>query len=175
MVIALDDLGLHASEECPIDVYFRGRPVGKYRADLIVEDLVVLELECGRDIDAAHVSKLLHYLRSTDKEVGFVMNFGPRATFKRLAFDNSRKVSPGSGSICAVLRPLPRPSAAPLPWIGQPVRIDDRLEPIPLSRSGACDAVVQPREVDPVGDEVVDLELTRRDELERLARLARAT
>ena len=58
-----------------------------------MEELVILELQAARTLDAAHEAKLLHYLRATDKEVGLLLNFGPKPTFKRFYFDNPRKAA----------------------------------------------------------------------------------
>jgi GxxExxY protein len=91
MLIALRARGLRADDETPIDVWFRGENVGAFRADILVEDAIILELQAARAVDSAHEAKLLHYLRATDKEVGFLMNFGPKPTFKRFLFDNPRK------------------------------------------------------------------------------------
>ena len=105
--------GLKTSYEERIPVWFREQDVGPFRADIVVDETVILELLAGRAIDSAHEAKLLNYLRATDKEVGFVMNFGVKATFKRLVFDNSRKLAiPRCG-----VRGLPRPSAASRPSV----------------------------------------------------------
>ena len=72
-------------------VWFRGRKVGQYFADLIVEDVVLLELRAARTLESAHEAQLLHYLRATTVEVGLLLNFGLRPQFRRLLFDNERK------------------------------------------------------------------------------------
>lgn len=91
MLIALRARGLVADDENRITVWFRGQSVGDFRADVLVEDTVVLELQAARAPDSSHEAKLLHYLRATDKEVGLLLNFGPKPTFKRFYFDNPRK------------------------------------------------------------------------------------
>jgi GxxExxY protein len=65
--------------------------VGDFRADVIVERAVILELKAPSGIDPAHEAQLLNYLRATAIEVGLLLNFGPRPQFKRLVFENSRK------------------------------------------------------------------------------------
>ena len=52
-----------------------------------------LELKGARAIDPGHESQLLNYLRSTEVEVGLILNFGPKPEFRRFAFDNARKAS----------------------------------------------------------------------------------
>ena len=91
MEIGLTDAGLTVRRQVPIKVWFRGRQVGIFYADLWVEGVVMLELKSARAIDAAHEAQLLNYLRATTVEVGLLLNFGLRPEFKRLVFDNERK------------------------------------------------------------------------------------
>ena len=91
LAIALSDAGLHVERQFPLNVTFRGHVVGDYRADLIVERAVILELKAASGIDPSHEAQLLHYLRSTEIEVGLLLNFGPKPQFKRMVFENSRK------------------------------------------------------------------------------------
>jgi GxxExxY protein len=74
-----------------VPVWLRGRKVGHYFADLVVESNVLLELKATRTLESAHDAQLVHYLRSTEIEVGLLFNFGPRPQFRRLLFDNQRK------------------------------------------------------------------------------------
>lgn len=91
LVVALEESGLKASREVPVSVWFRGRKVGQYYADVMVEDLVLIELKAARALESAHQAQLLHYLRATQVEVGLLLNFGQRPQFRRLLFDNGRK------------------------------------------------------------------------------------
>jgi GxxExxY protein len=84
--------------QVPVRVWFRGHRVGDFDADLLVEGIVLLELKAKRAIDPPHEAQLINYLRATDVEVGLFLNFGPKPEFKRLAYDNSRKVRPGSST-----------------------------------------------------------------------------
>jgi GxxExxY protein len=70
MAIGLEDAGLKVERQVPINVYFRGRAVGTFYADLLVEGVVILELKAARAIDVAHEAQLLNYLRATTIEVG---------------------------------------------------------------------------------------------------------
>ena len=77
----------------PIKVYYEGQIVGEYFADLIINDLVILELKAIEKIIKAHEYQLVNYLKATNLEVGLILNFGPEAEFKRKIFTNSRKPS----------------------------------------------------------------------------------
>ena len=91
LVVALEESGLSASREVQVPVWFRGRKIGQYYADLIVDGVVLLELKAARALDSAHEAQLLHYLRATEVEVGLLLNFGLRPQFRRLVYDNERK------------------------------------------------------------------------------------
>ena len=91
MVIALNQSGLRAIREVPVPVWFRGKTIGQYFADMVVDNTVLLELKAARSLESAHEAQLLHYLRATEIEVGLLLNFGLRPQFRRLLFDNDRK------------------------------------------------------------------------------------
>ena len=91
--IALQAIGLKVDDQVPINVYFRGQLISELYADLVVNDLIMLELKSVSQIIDEHEAQLLNYLKSTKIEVGYVMNFGKSATFKRKVFDNDRKGS----------------------------------------------------------------------------------
>ena len=94
MAIALAETGLDVERQHPIPVWFRGQQVGDFRADVLVQKAVILELKAGRALEPSHEAQLLNYLRATPIEVGLLLNFGPQPQFKRLAFPNDRKTSP---------------------------------------------------------------------------------
>ena len=89
--IALTSAGLNALTRIEIPVQFRGQRVGDFEADLLVNNCVLIELKACNALHPAHTAQLLNYLRATDIEVGLLLNFGLKAEFKRLLFDNPRK------------------------------------------------------------------------------------
>lgn len=91
MIIALEAKGLKIQQQVPVPVWFRGKKIGNFEADLIVNDLVIIELKAVKAISEIHIAQLLNYLKATEVEVGLVLNFGHKAEFRRQAFDNSRK------------------------------------------------------------------------------------
>jgi GxxExxY protein len=97
--IALSSMHLKSRRQIQIPVWFRGKPVGDFTADMLVEDCVLLELKAARALDSAHQAQLLNYLRATEIEVGLLLNFGLKPEFKRLIFDNPRKASRGNPRI----------------------------------------------------------------------------
>jgi GxxExxY protein len=93
IAIALTAIGLYVERQVAIPVWFRGRQIGDFRADLLIEETVILELKAARALDPAHEAQLLNYLRATEIEIGLLLNFGPKPEFKRLVY-NSRKHHP---------------------------------------------------------------------------------
>ncbi|HET9792549.1 MAG TPA: GxxExxY protein, partial [Candidatus Angelobacter sp.] len=62
-----------------------------YEADLVISGILLLELKACRTLDSSHEAQLLNYLRSTELEIGLLMNFGPRPQIRRFVFQNDRK------------------------------------------------------------------------------------
>ena len=62
MAIALIEAEIKVVQQAPIAVYFRGRQVGDYRCDLLVENKVILELKAVKAITPEHQAQVLHYL-----------------------------------------------------------------------------------------------------------------
>ena len=90
--LALSSVGIKVCRKIEIPVRFRGQTVGDFEADMLIEDCVLVELKAVRALDSAHEAQLLNYLRATDIELGLLLNFGLKPQFKRMAFDNSRKL-----------------------------------------------------------------------------------
>src|SRR5713226_7058768 len=63
--MALESKGLTVKAEVPVAVYFRGKNVGDFRADLVVNGCVLLELKTAETIAIAHEAQLLNYLKAT--------------------------------------------------------------------------------------------------------------
>jgi len=89
--LALRGKGLEVQAEVAVPVFFRGMNVGDFRADLVVNDCILLELKTAETIVIAHEAQVLNYLRATALEIGLILNFGPKAQVRRLLFDNDRK------------------------------------------------------------------------------------
>lgn len=89
--VVLAEKGVFFQRQVAIPVWFRCQQIGEFRADLLVESKVLMELKTGREIELAWEKQILNYLRATDIEIGLLFNFGPTAQFRRYAFENARK------------------------------------------------------------------------------------
>ena len=77
--------GVRAISQVPIKVCYKNTIVGKYVADVVVENSVILELKAQQKLLKVHEAQVLNYLKATDISVGMLINFAyPRATIKRL-------------------------------------------------------------------------------------------
>lgn len=83
--------GYKVEAQKQIKVYYKNKLVGEFYADLLVEDAIILELKACECLVSSHIAQLLNYLKSTQIEVGLVLNFGETPDFKRLVYTNNRK------------------------------------------------------------------------------------
>lgn len=78
----LSDLGLEVKRQVPVPIEFMGfRFQEAFRADLIVEDLLLVELKSVEYLAPVHAKQLLTYLRLLNRPLGLLINYGA-ATFK---------------------------------------------------------------------------------------------
>lgn len=76
LMLELTSRGLKAMAEVPLDVFYKNHRVGEFRADIIVEHKVVLEIKAIRDISVIHEAQLVNYLVATGIDYGFLINYG---------------------------------------------------------------------------------------------------
>jgi len=91
LFIELSNNGLHCRKQVPITVHYEGVAVGDYYADIIVEDIIIIELKAAERLCEEHEHQLINYLKATNIEVGLLLNFGKEPEFKRKVFANERK------------------------------------------------------------------------------------
>jgi len=90
MMIELNNMGLYCQKQRPIKVYYLGKEIGDYFADIVVEDIIILELKAAESLCEEHEYQLINYLKATDIEVGLLFNFGKKPEFKRKVFQNKK-------------------------------------------------------------------------------------
>jgi GxxExxY protein len=88
MFFALQKVGLRVEAQRRIKVYYQGQEVGEYYADLIVNDLVILELKATNTLLSEHECQLINYLKATEVEIGLLLNFGKEPEFRRKVWMN---------------------------------------------------------------------------------------
>ncbi|WP_319781500.1 GxxExxY protein [Oceanisphaera sp. IT1-181] len=79
--------GLAVKYEAPLIVHYKGQEVGEFRADLIVEDKVLLELKAQTRLHPSSEAQVINYLKITGLSIGLLINFSwPKASVKRITF-----------------------------------------------------------------------------------------
>ncbi len=75
--VALAESKTFFQRQMAVPVFSHGQMIGDFRADLLVDGKVIVELKTGREIEPAWKKQLLNYLRATQIEVGMLFNVGP--------------------------------------------------------------------------------------------------
>ena len=91
MIVELRKRNLDVKSEHPLPVYYQNVRVGDFYADLVVNDLVIVELKGVKELIDEHRAQLLNYMKASRFEVGLLVNFGPKPQIERKVFDNSSK------------------------------------------------------------------------------------
>ncbi|HYN44454.1 MAG TPA: GxxExxY protein [Candidatus Limnocylindrales bacterium] len=91
LVIELESAGFVVLQQQNIKVYYENQVVGDYFADIIVNDLVILEIKAAEGLRDENKAHLINYLKATNKQVGLLFNFGKKSDFKRAIFSNERR------------------------------------------------------------------------------------
>jgi GxxExxY protein len=85
LIMELGLRGLRAVGQAPLAVSYKGCVVGEYFADIVVEDLVVVELKCVERLGDLHAAQCLNYLRASGMKVCLLINFQrPKVEWKRI-------------------------------------------------------------------------------------------
>ena len=85
LLIALKNKGLKVQSQVPLAVKFREQSVGDFFADILVDDIVILELKSVKKLLPEHQAQLINYLKATGTKVGLLINFGnPKLEYRRL-------------------------------------------------------------------------------------------
>ena len=78
MVIEMELNSLHVEKNVNVPVEYKGKPIGNYFIDLLVEDTVILELKSVERHDPVFEAQILSYMKLTGKKVGLLINFNSK-------------------------------------------------------------------------------------------------
>jgi GxxExxY protein len=78
LFITMREKGLNVETEKPFEVNFRGKIIGRYNADLVVENSVIVELKCCESLIREHQAQLFNYLKVSGLPIGLLINFKRR-------------------------------------------------------------------------------------------------
>lgn len=83
LAIELERYGLKCESEKPMTVLYKGVEVGFFRADIVVENCLIIELKAVDSLTKVHEVQLVNYLTATGIENGLLVNFGEKFAIKR--------------------------------------------------------------------------------------------
>jgi GxxExxY protein len=83
LAIELKSHGIEAKRQVPVHVKYKGEVVGDYFADIVANDLLVLELKAVQTLSKAHEVQLVNYLCATGKDIGLLIDFGESVQVRR--------------------------------------------------------------------------------------------
>lgn len=83
MMVALRQMGAICDSEQTFRVFFRGEMVGEYRADLVVDHRIIVEIKRAEALHPSHIQQCYNYLSVSGFQLGLVLNFGIKPEFKR--------------------------------------------------------------------------------------------
>ena len=78
MVIELNKSNLQVEAEKALKVYYDNQVVGDFNVDLFIENEMIVELKSTENLIRAHEVQLVNYLNGLNKEIGLLINFGPK-------------------------------------------------------------------------------------------------
>ena len=91
LALILEEAGLEVRRQEKIVVWFRQKEIGRFRADLINNNSVLVEIKRAKRIHSRHRAQLLNALKATQLETGLLLNFGLQPQFRRIVLTNDRK------------------------------------------------------------------------------------
>ena len=92
LMLELKNLGLHVQREVPLNVIYKNEIVGEFRADIVVENRIIIELKAVRELNPIHETQLINYLTTTGMPYGVLINFGAdRYAFRVKTKDYQKK------------------------------------------------------------------------------------
>lgn len=78
LCIEMETAGLKNQRQLAVPVNYKGRVIGEYRLDLLVEYAVIVEIKSAERFDPAFEAQILTYLKITNMRLGLLMNFNSR-------------------------------------------------------------------------------------------------
>jgi len=80
-------LGFRAASQASFDVVYKGQRVGEYFADILAEDVLVIELKCVERFANEHIARCINYLRASGRNVCLLIDFQrPKVEWKRVVY-----------------------------------------------------------------------------------------
>jgi GxxExxY protein len=95
MEIALAESGLNFVSQAPLTVYFREHVVGSFKADLVIESCLLLELKATEHLPLSAEVQTVNYLKASGLQIGLILNFGAAPLQIKRKYRDPRPIDPG--------------------------------------------------------------------------------
>ncbi|MCR5641781.1 MAG: GxxExxY protein [Prevotella sp.] len=89
LCIELDEMGIPFERQKHLSVYYKGRVIGEFVPDIVVDNKIILELKSIPELTSANAAQLINYLIITQFKVGYLLNFGEGRDYKRIINNKS--------------------------------------------------------------------------------------
>jgi GxxExxY protein len=89
LCIELDEMGIPFERQKHLSVYYKGRVIGEFVPDIVVDNKIILELKSIPELTSANAAQLINYLIITQFKVGYLLNFGKGRDYKRIINNKS--------------------------------------------------------------------------------------
>jgi GxxExxY protein len=84
LCIEFDEMAIPYERQKRLSIYYKGRNIGDFIPDIVVDNKIILELKSIPELTAANTAQLINYLNITQMKVGYLLNFGERRDYKRI-------------------------------------------------------------------------------------------
>ena len=71
----LEQNGFNVENQKEIKVFYKNINVGKYFPDLVIDEKIIIELKCAKEISSIHKAQLFNYLKATGFRLGIIINY----------------------------------------------------------------------------------------------------
>ncbi len=89
LCIEFDEMGIPYERQKRLSIYYKGRNIGDFIPDIVVDNKIILELKSIPELTAANTAQLINYLNITHMKVGYLLNFGEGRDYKRILNNKS--------------------------------------------------------------------------------------
>jgi len=77
--------GVRARAQAPYPVAYKGKHIGTYSADLVVEDRLLVEVKCVEGFSNEHLAQCINYLKASGLHLALLINFRrPKVEWRRI-------------------------------------------------------------------------------------------
>ena len=90
LCMEFDEMKIPYERQKHLDVFYKGKIVGEFVPDVVVDNKIILELKSIPKLTPANSAQLINYLSITQFKVGYLLNFGEGRDYKRFLLKNSQ-------------------------------------------------------------------------------------